>query len=149
MTNKKHGYDWEAMGLDPDEDRIIYAFEWGETPQGGYWWSDNEDTPEGKAEFARMKQLYAEDMAAMESLDWFRLTRPLWPNDEKDGPVRTVTRKEIVPGVYGHIWVDEVDGDIVKIGMRNNALKKLDAVGLSSGELSELIETLTQIRDAL
>lgn len=139
MTNKKHDYDWEAIGLDPDEDRIIYAFEWGETPQGGYWWADNEDTPEGKAEFARMKRLYAEDMAAMESLDWFRLTRPMWPNDEKEGPVRTVTKKEIVPGVYGKVVVE---GEFVR--MEDTIMGRANL-----GALNDAIETLTQIRDAL
>ena len=48
MTNKKHSFEW---------------------------WVANRNTPEGQAEFARMKRLYAEDMAA------------------KEGPVRTVTKK--------------------------------------------------------
>lgn len=141
MTDKKHNYDWDAMKFDPDWDDIINAFLWNETPQGGDWWSDNKFTPEGQAEFARMKRLYEEDMASMESLDWFRLTRPLWPNDEKEGPVRTVTRKEIVSGQYGIV---NVDAD----RPTGNPRIVVSAVP-TVGELTAAIETLAQIRDAL
>lgn len=70
-----------------------------------------------------------------------------------DGPVRevNVVRKEIVPGSYGHIWVERADNGMgmVMLGMRNNALKKLPSVGLSAAELTAAIATLTEIRDAM
>lgn len=74
-----------------------------------------------------------------------------WTDTPEVGPVRTVTtmRHEIIPGSYGHIWIDDVESDWVSIGMRNNALKKLDAVGLSFVELDDMVNTLTAIRDAM
>ena len=125
MTNKKHGYDWGAMEFDPYEYRIDFAFLWDEAPQGGKWWNDNEHTPEGQAEFARMKRLYAEDM-------------------DETGPVRTVTRKEIIPGVYGLVTVENRVGGCRLAFPRDNFFCAENA-----DELTEVIETLTQIRDAL
>ncbi len=85
------------------------------------WWSDNQFPP-SQAEFERMKRLYAEDMAANE------------------GPVRTVTKKEIVPGVYGAVKVHDPGSEYVRINV--DAAMDVD-------ELTDAIETLTQIRDAL
>lgn len=132
MTNKKHNYDWDAMGFAPDEDGFIAAFTWSATPQGFDWWNDNEFTPEGQAEFERMKRLYAEDMAA------------------KEGPVRTVTRKEIVPGVYGCVSVSHAWPKLAVALIDPNV--KADHIGhanLTKAELTDAIETLTQIRDAM
>ena len=122
MTNKKHNYDWGAMGFNPDDGDVEFAFAWIQTPQGHQWWLDNNDTPEGQAEFARMKRLYAEDM------------------DAKEGPVRTVTKKEIVPGVYGAVEI--YDGQSGRVGIKWHGFTSRD-------ELTAAIETLTQIRDAL
>lgn len=71
--------------------------------------------------------------------------------DEPASPVRTVTRKEIVPGVYGHIWIEshDVEAGVVLFGLCNNALKKLPAVGMSLPELRAAIATLTEIADAM
>ena len=54
------------------------------------------------------------------------------------GPVRTVTRKEIVPGVYGNVIVwNDGSGDVSVINMR------------TATELRAVIATLTEIADAL
>ena len=57
------------------------------------------------------------------------------------GPVREVTRKEIVPGVYGKLSVgfDGPNGELL-----------IDLTqGLTEDELTAAITTLTQIRDAM
>lgn len=60
-----------------------------------------------------------------------------WTDDpQQDSPVRTVTRKEIVPGVYGNVVVD-YEGGI-----------RMDTT-TSADDLTAAIETLTAIRDAL
>jgi len=54
------------------------------------------------------------------------------------GPVRTVTRKEIVPGVYGNVIVwNDGSGDVSVMNMR------------TATELRAAIATLTEIADAL
>lgn len=55
-------------------------------------------------------------------------------------PVRTVTRKEIVPGVYGFVRVHDPGSKYVRIN--------IDAA-MSVADLTQAIETLTEIRDAL
>ena len=125
MTNKKHNYDWDAMDFDPDDGDVASTFLWYKTPQGVDWWGINAYTPEGQAEFARMNRLYAEDMAA------------------KKGPVRTVTRKEIVPGVYGKVTVHCAHGCGVDLSFPSNDLV------WDASELRSAAETLIQIADAL
>lgn len=125
MTNMKHNYDWDAMEFDPDEDGINRAFLWDETPQGFAWWADNLFTYAGESEFARMKRLYADDIAA------------------DTGPVRTVTRKEIAPGVYGRVVVEHnCAGQFCFHIYRPKITWKRD-------DLTDAIKTLTEIRDAL
>ena len=95
------------------------------------WWSDNQFPPD-QAEFDRMKRLYAEDMAA------------------EKGPVRTVTKKEIVPGVYGCVSVSHAWPKLAVALIDPNV--KADHIGhanLTKAELTDAIETLTRIRDAL
>lgn len=64
-------------------------------------------------------------------------------------PVITVTTKRIVPGNYGHVWIDWVEGGTVCLGLRNNALKKMDAVGLSRAELIAARDVFNQLIDAM
>jgi len=53
-------------------------------------------------------------------------------------PLRTVTRKKIVPGVYGNVIVwNDGSGDVSVMNMRN------------ASELRAVIATLTEIADAL
>lgn len=59
-----------------------------------------------------------------------------------DGPVRTVTRKEIVPGVYGEVEV-VLGNSAENIGIR------IEAVYFTHEDMTAIIETLTQIRDAM
>lgn len=63
-----------------------------------------------------------------------------------DSPVRTVTRTEIVPGVYGRIGVGLADSKSVLLGITGhmNAYAQF-----SRPELTAAIATLTTIRDAL
>lgn len=56
------------------------------------------------------------------------------------GPVREVTRKEIVPGVYGKVRVHDPGSKYVRINV--------DAA-MDADELTATIDTLTQIRDAM
>lgn len=71
-------------------------------------------------------------------------------------PVRTVTRKEIVPGVYGKVsvqgkWKDKVGIAIVgsPIDAESSVTVLIGHVQLSSDELRAAAETLIQIADAL
>ncbi|UXN70941.1 hypothetical protein N8A98_07060 [Devosia neptuniae] len=73
----------------------------------------------------------------------------LW---EDAGPVRTVTRKEIVPGVYGDILVDRTanDGSLVLLGFKSaSGIFPRVRSNFNSAELTAAIATLTTIRDAL
>lgn len=58
------------------------------------------------------------------------------PEAQPAGPVRTITRKEIVPGVYGEVTVDD-DGD-VRVGYMHDA-----------ATIRAAIATLTEIADAM
>lgn len=74
---------------------------------------------------------------------------------EPTGPVRTVTRKEIVPGFYGRLMVTKLDGtqqapDEVGVCLLNrsgNSSSK--AFYLNAAELRETAAVLTEIADAL
>jgi len=77
---------------------------------------------------------------------------PAAPKPSATGPVRTVTRKEIVPGVYGDVSVswgrgsDEIALCLVKHG------EKADYVGhcfLTATDIRAAIATLTEIAEAL
>lgn len=58
------------------------------------------------------------------------------------GPVRTITRKEIVPGSYkGPVHIYEADNDSVRLSVPGFHYKLVD--------LKNIIETLTEIADAL
>jgi hypothetical protein len=79
-------------------------------------------------------------------------TEGLWELIESSGPVRTVTRKEVVTGVYGRISVSQQGGDdprlliaLADLGGNVNMVHQ----GWSLDELSEVITNLTAIRDAL
>ena len=75
-----------------------------------------------------------------------------WELVESPGPVRTVTRKEIITGVYGRISVSQQGGDeprlliaLADLGGNVNMVHQ----GWSLDELSDAISNLTAIRDAL
>ena len=61
---------------------------------------------------------------------------------EPTGPVRTVTRKEIVPGVYGDVELAGDDTYSGAFGIRINTL-------MDASRLRAAIATLTEIADAL
>ena len=71
-----------------------------------------------------------------------------WSDDETfyanfelaTGPVRTVTRKEIISGFYGAVKVAPYDDERVFVHVSST---------LSAAELREAIATLTEIADAL
>lgn len=69
------------------------------------------------------------------------------------GPVRTVTRKEIVPGVYGVVSIHELtsdDGDPFIALLGATSLKERTVhVEMSAKKLRTTIATLTEIADAL
>lgn len=66
--------------------------------------------------------------------------------DAPTGPVRTVTRKEIVPGVYGCVNLGAVDGDSAQIRLQNPGFLE---TWYTAAELRAAIATLTEIADAL
>lgn len=66
----------------------------------------------------------------------FRIISRATPQPDLTGPVRTVTRKEIVPGVYGKVQV---------FGSLNVSTELMQG----ADELRAAIATLTQIADAL
>lgn len=69
-----------------------------------------------------------------------------------DGPVREVTRKEIVGGTYGRIWFDREIGSHIQIDLVNTAGKRQDESRSHLWSLEELraaASTLTAIADAL
>lgn len=60
--------------------------------------------------------------------------------DNKPSPIRTVTRKEIVPGVYGHISIDVTSNKYVGVHINSN---------MDAAELREAAHILNQIAEAL
>lgn len=67
--------------------------------------------------------------------------------DEPTGPVRTVTRREIVPGVYGivHVWKQEGVGLCFSIAGRPHSADELRSAAMV---LSQLAEALDDNKDA-
>jgi len=70
------------------------------------------------------------------------------------GPVRTITRKEIVPGVYGSVSVHELTTDCTKsvwIALVGYGAEKEGTLHarLSTDELTAAIATLSEIADAM
>ena len=61
-------------------------------------------------------------------------------------PVRTVTRTEIVPGVYGIVDLAGVDKDMVQIRLQSTAALK---TWFTASDLTAAIQTLTQILGAM
>ena len=87
--------------------------------------------------------------------DTLNSSRPYrWKESELElvrpqGPVRTRTVTEIVPGVYGRLEIDTFNHLGVAVGFVNSDGVCRFAVRLAADELTAAIETLTQIRDAL
>jgi hypothetical protein len=63
-----------------------------------------------------------------------------WPT--KTGPVRTVTRKEIVLGVYGRVGIDRVSDGYASMYFGGDSM-------LDAAELRAAAATLIEIADAL
>lgn len=68
-------------------------------------------------------------------------------------PVRTVTRKEIVPGIYGKVSVHQLrpDNGGYYIAMVDSLTHKESTVHspMTEADLTAAIKTLTEIRDAM
>lgn len=72
----------------------------------------------------------------------------LW-QDAPTGPVRTVTSKEIVPGIYNRLGVGEQSGDCIWVGLvENDGDYDLGSL-LNASQLRALAATATEIADAL
>ena len=67
-------------------------------------------------------------------------------SDAPASPVRTVTRTEIVPGVYGIVDLAGVDKDMVQIRLQSTAALK---TWFTASDLTAAIQTLTQILGAM
>lgn len=70
-------YDLKAIGFDPNEPRIDYAFHWPSTPEGyGYWmtfgngYMTKEDAEVAQAKWDAMKKQWYEEQAQDDHLDW-------------------------------------------------------------------------------
>lgn len=70
-------------------------------------------------------------------------------NQAQTGPVRTVTRHEIVPGVYGRVAIGRAAGGTVPLGLIDDSGDFDLAARLDADELTAAIATLTAIRDAM
>ena len=69
--------------------------------------------------------------------------------DAPTGPVRTVTRSEIVPGIYNRLGVGHQCGDRIWVGLvENDGDYDLGSL-LDAGQLRALAATATEIADAL
>ena len=66
-----------------------------------------------------------------------------------DGPVREVTRKEIVPGTYGRVRVEWMVEDQIVINLTDRDGNGIDRGNFSAAELRAAASTLTAIADAL
>lgn len=64
-----------------------------------------------------------------------------WVEPAADGPVRTITRREIVPGEYGGVVVEEHVGSVVHLHMLRNTMDSL--------ELRSAAMVLSQLAEAL
>lgn len=60
------------------------------------------------------------------------------------GPVRTVTKKEIVTGQYGAIYVESDGNNLVMVGVSRGYV-----VTMTKSTLAETIRTLQEVYDAL
>ena len=65
-----------------------------------------------------------------------------------EGPVRTVTRKEIVPGTYGRVAVGQPYGSTVPVSVGSSILAPW-AQGLTPAELRAAAATFVELADAL
>ena len=65
-----------------------------------------------------------------------------------EGPVRTVTRKEIVPGVYGVVSVASQFADATPVALWKHGIEA-PMVTLNSTELRSAAATLIELADAL
>jgi len=95
----------------------------------GFEWADEHDwawRADGTFDIRRLE--CDEDLIA----EW--VDEPAAP--QPAGPVRTITRKEVVPGTYGDVFVDE-DGD-VRVGYMSDA-----------ADIRAAIATLSEIADAM
>ena len=63
-------------------------------------------------------------------------------------PVRTVTRKEIVPGIYGKVSVADTAGQWIEIEFVGE-YGHTGRPRLTASDLTAAIKTLTEIRDAM
>lgn len=97
----------------------------------GEWGIDVSASRERYRIISRAEDYQPSDEECRDAADAKGLEHP-----QPSSPVRTVTRTEIVPGVYGKVEVTEV----VNVWMQPVA---------SAAELTAAIETLTQIRDAM
>jgi hypothetical protein len=89
--------------------------------------------------------IIAEWTEALHKSDCALHNMPAMPNGDCDcGPVRTVTRKEIVPGAYGRVMVSKSITDASHI-----CVELTGGIAFSRAELTAAIDTLTQIRDAM
>lgn len=66
---------------------------------------------------------------------------------EHVGPIRTVTRREIVPGVYGALRIDSHISSKVYIGFNTECGNRF--IGLGATELREAAHILNQLAEAL
>lgn len=68
-------------------------------------------------------------------------------DDDASSPVRTVTRREIVPGEYGGVVIEEHVGSVVHLHMLRNTLDRNELLSAAM-VFSQLAEALDDIGDA-
>lgn len=65
------------------------------------------------------------------------------------GPVRMVTRPEIVPGVYGRVKVETTSSDFRQVILALTEPNRVGDFWLTASELRAASETLSQLADAM
>lgn len=77
----------------------------------------------------------------------YDMTRDLVAEWTEDGPVRTVTRREIVPGTYGRLGVGQPFEGVVPVGWVGHHHTSYPR--LNADELDAAARVLTQLAEAL
>lgn len=102
----------------------------GTVASGSWWWN-----AEGESQFGGANTLVAEWTDA----------EPVPPcgGEVPTGPTRTVTRLEVVPGVYDGVQVGESDGKMVRVSLIDGVLtaNELDAAAAVLTELAKAVRT--------
>lgn len=99
-------YDLKAMKFKPDNEDLIWAFTWDETPEGYNYWERqyySGTTPEGQAKWNAMKRQWNEENAPdPDSPSMYGMLSEMWRN-----PTSTNCRCTITPAQRYVVLTDD------------------------------------------